>query len=88
MSMIFFLRARLVFDINAIGNGDPTTPGWPSTKNGPRYNNTQLFNPPFEPPFPLLPKIPIQPLSIQDAQHLLAVRDFASLTRRFFYFKL
>jgi len=55
----------------ALGNGDPTTPGWPSVKNGPRYNSTQLRNPPFEPLFPLLPTIPIQPLSIEDARHLL-----------------
>jgi N-acetylated-alpha-linked acidic dipeptidase len=52
------------------GNGDPTTPGYPSTSNAPRINYTQSQDPLLSKGFPL-PTIPIQPLSWGDAEPLL-----------------
>lgn len=52
------------------GNGDPTTPGYPSTNNAPRLNYTQTQDVLLSKGFPL-PTIPIQPLGWGDAQPLL-----------------
>ncbi|KAL6067592.1 Glutamate carboxypeptidase 2, variant 2 [Balamuthia mandrillaris] len=59
-----------------LGNGDPSTPGWPSTLNGPRLTEKEARGQGegktdrlkgFDP----LPKIPVQPLSYEDALPLL-----------------
>lgn len=55
-----------------VGEGDPSTPGWPSFENGPRLTHDEASH--YEPdlPFASLPRIPIQPLGYGDAQPLLA----------------
>jgi len=52
------------------GNGDPLTPGLPSTPSTVRLTDEQVFDPKFTYGTPL-PSIPAMPLSWGDAQHLL-----------------
>lgn len=56
------------------GQGDPLTPGWPSTPDGPRLDKAQAYNEddPKMKGYSTLPKIPVQPLSWADALPLLA----------------
>jgi N-acetylated-alpha-linked acidic dipeptidase len=53
-----------------IGNGDPTTPGYPSTPNSPRLTLDEARDPAKNLNTPL-PTIPVQPLSYSDAEPLL-----------------
>jgi N-acetylated-alpha-linked acidic dipeptidase len=52
------------------GNGDPGTPGWPSTADAPRVTLEQAQTPQWSMNQPL-PTIPVQPLSWGDAQPML-----------------
>lgn len=54
-----------------VGNGDPATPGYPSTKKTPRLTYEEAQDPNHPNVVAPLPKIPIQPISYQDAQPLL-----------------
>jgi len=56
------------------GQGDPLTPGWPSTPAGPRLDLAQAYDEqdPRMQGYSILPKIPIQPLSWADALPLLS----------------
>jgi N-acetylated-alpha-linked acidic dipeptidase len=53
-----------------VGEGDPTTPGWPSTIDGPRLSINDTYNPEIMEEW-VMPSIPIQPLSWHDAEPLL-----------------
>jgi N-acetylated-alpha-linked acidic dipeptidase len=57
-----------------VGQGDPLTPGWPSTPGGPRLDLAQAYDEddPKMKGYSTLPKIPVQPLSWADALPLLA----------------
>jgi N-acetylated-alpha-linked acidic dipeptidase len=57
-----------------VGNGDPATPGWPSTADGPRLTLDEARDPtnPHNEGYDPLPTIPIQPLSWGDAYRMLA----------------
>eukprot|EP01114_Cavostelium_apophysatum_P011908 TRINITY_DN2647_c0_g1_i1.p1 TRINITY_DN2647_c0_g1~~TRINITY_DN2647_c0_g1_i1.p1 ORF type:complete len:819 (-),score=164.85 TRINITY_DN2647_c0_g1_i1:36-2357(-) len=52
-------------------NGDPTTPGWPSTEDAPHLSYEDAQDPTKTPRNPL-PKIPSQPISFKEAYPLLA----------------
>jgi hypothetical protein len=53
------------------GNGDPLTPGWPSTADAPRITTAQAFDPVITGYDPL-PEIPVMPLTWRDAIPLMS----------------